>query len=371
MKKTISTITLGLLISLSSFATVRTVNNYIANAAQYSSVQTAINVAAVGDTLLIHGSPISYGNITLNRKLCLIGAGCNLTNTVNNFNTILGYIIVDTINATPKYSVSGFSIHGIYALSLDFLVVSGHPTGNKANNVIISRCQIGNINSKGTNWVIKNNYIGFIETGYVGISSNITIANNYIVGSISNGSSSTSFALNVIATNNIFTYATNSFTYNVLFTNNIFLNYIIHTASSGNIFNKNLTYTGTVTQLNLPPTGNTGSGNINNTNPGFINVPNPTPTTISSAFANYNFAFSTTAAGYNAGTDGTNQQPEEQEGFVTVGSSHTKYRNTANEQQSGIGFTWAILITQRPDNEADYNGDGNSSNIDIRNLVFA
>jgi len=302
MKK-ITTITLGLLISLSSFATVRTVNNYIANAAQYSDLQTAINAATVGDTLLIHGTPISYGNITLNRKLCLIGAGCNLNSTVNNYNTLLGNITVDTINSTPKYNISGFSIHGLIANILDFLVVNGHPSGNRANNVIISRCQIVNtINSKGTNWLIKNSYL--YNTAI--LSSNITIANNYITGAIHNGTSTTSYALNVIATNNIFTYATNSSCYNVLFTNNIFLNNLINTNPSGNIFNKNLTYTGTVTQLNLPPAGNTGSGNINNTNPGFINVPNPTTLTISPAFANYNFAFATTAAGYNAGTDGTN-----------------------------------------------------------------
>jgi len=308
MKK-ITTITLGLLISLSSFATVRTVNNYIANAAQYSDLQTAINAATVGDTLLIHGTPISYGDITLNRRLCLIGAGCNLNSTVNIYNTLLGSINVDTINSTPKYSISGFSMHGIQASNLNFLVVNGHPTGNKANNVIISRCQIGGIYPKGTNYVIKNNFIiGSVYITPNSFTSNIVISNNFISGHINNGTSVTSYVPNVVVTNNIFTNFAGGGAQpiiNGLVSNNIFIN-SIPSASVGSVFNKNLTYTGTVTQLNLPPTGNTGSGNINNTNPGFINVPNPTPISTTPAFANYNFAFATTAAGYNAGTDGTN-----------------------------------------------------------------
>ena len=56
----------------------------------------------------------------------------------------------------------------------------------------------------------------------------------------------------------------------------------------------------------MPSTGNTGSGNINNTVPGFINVPNPTSLYLSADIVNYNFSFASTAASYNAGTDGTN-----------------------------------------------------------------
>lgn len=307
MKKTITTITLGLLFSLSTFATVRTVNNYIANAAQYSDVQSAINASAVGDTLLIHGTPVSYGSITLNRRLCLIGAGSNLTNTVNNFKTTLGVITVDSTNSNPNLIVSGFSIHGIEFVSFSFGSIQ------YANNVVVSRCSFTastqGTSITGNNWVIKNCFIPTLQILATSgrVSSNIIIANNIINGSISNGQTSTMFAPNVIATNNIFTGFSGGGTFNVLLINNIFFNFIPTNTTGGNVFNKNLTYTTSSTLLvNLPPTGNTGTGNINNTNPNFINVPNPTSLSKNPAFANYNFAFPTTSAAYNAGTDGTN-----------------------------------------------------------------
>lgn len=301
MKK-ITTITLGLLFSFSTFATVRTVNNFVPNAAQFSDVQSAINASAVGDTLLIHGTPVSYGSITLNRRLCLIGAGSNLTNTTNNFKTTLSSITIDTISSFPQYNISGFSIHGIEFS--DFSWVGN----NRANNVVISRCAINSLLSiKGTNWVIKNCFTGNISTTQTSASSNIIIANNIINGSIFNGTSNTLFSPNVIATNNIFTGAGPVNMFNVLLTNNIFFNGVPTNTTGGNVFNKNLTYTTSSTLLvNLPPTGNTGTGNINNTIPNFINVPNPTNIFKTPALANYNFTFPTTAAGYNAGTDGTN-----------------------------------------------------------------
>jgi hypothetical protein len=305
MKK-ITTITLGLLLSLSTFANVRTVNNFVPNVAQFSNVQSAINASAVGDTLLIHGSPLDYGSITLNRRLCLIGAGSNLTNTINNYKTTLGIITVDSTNSNPNLIVSGFSIHGIEFVSFTFASIY-------ANNVVVSRCSFTSSAPTtaitGNNWVIKNCFINsIILTANPGrVSSNIIIANNIINGSIVNGSS-TIFAPNVIATNNIILNSSGGTSFNVLLTNNIFFN-TVPNSIGGNVFNKNLTYTTSSTLLvNLPPTGNTGTGNINNTIPNFINVPNPTTILASKtpAFANYNFAFPTTAAGYNAGTDATN-----------------------------------------------------------------
>jgi hypothetical protein len=304
MKK-ITTITLGLLLSLSTFANVRTVNNFVPNVAQFSNVQSAINASAVGDTLLIHGTPVTYGDITLNRRLCLIGAGSNLTNTVNNYKTTLGIITVDSTNSNPNLIVSGFSIHGIEFSNFSFGSIQ------YANNVVVSRCSFNasTVGSSitGHNWVIKNCFIPtlLILANFGRVSSNIIIANNIINGSILNGSS-TIFAPNVIATNNIILNSSGGVTFNVLLTNNIFFN-TIPNSIGGNVFNKNLTYTASSTLLvNLPPTGNTGTGNINNTIPNFINVPNPTSLFKTPAMANYNFAFPTAAAAYNAGTDGTN-----------------------------------------------------------------
>ena len=56
-------------------ATVLTVSNNPPTAGQYTDLQVAVNSANEGDTLLLHGSPNNYGGISMNKKLCLIGAG--------------------------------------------------------------------------------------------------------------------------------------------------------------------------------------------------------------------------------------------------------------------------------------------------------
>jgi hypothetical protein len=300
MKK-ITTITLGLLISLSSFATVRTVNNYIANAAQYSSLPSAITASAYNDTIYIHGSPISYGAITINKKLCLIGAGYNLNNTTNNYNTIIDAITIDTFNFSTIVSITGLTLQGInfgglYAANID-----------RANNVIIDRCYFSSIYAFGNNWLIKNCYVvGFISIS--SICSNIRIFNNLLNSSayISSGASLVDYPQGVIISNNIIKPTNLSNIYNALITNNIILdNILTNVGCSGNVYNKNLTYTGTSTLVNLPPANNTGSGNINNTNPAFINVPS-NAFSFSLLIRDYDFSFASTSPCYNAGTDGTN-----------------------------------------------------------------
>ena len=62
----------------SSNATVWTVNNNTNSPGQYTGLQTAIDdIANVmdGDTLYVHGSYVSYGVISLDRPLVLIGTG--------------------------------------------------------------------------------------------------------------------------------------------------------------------------------------------------------------------------------------------------------------------------------------------------------
>lgn len=76
MKKLITILSLSL--SLTSFAGVITCSNNPNSPGQYTSLQDAIDNANAGDTILVHGSGTSYGNITLNSKaLTFIGAGIN------------------------------------------------------------------------------------------------------------------------------------------------------------------------------------------------------------------------------------------------------------------------------------------------------
>src|SRR5205814_159888 len=61
----------------SAWATVTTVSNNANSPGQFTDLQAAIDAASNGDTLYVHGSPTTYGTITLNRSLTLIGTGYN------------------------------------------------------------------------------------------------------------------------------------------------------------------------------------------------------------------------------------------------------------------------------------------------------
>ena len=68
------------LLYLVSYSATINVDNYRPGA-QYSNLQVAINNASAGDTILIHVSPNSYGNIKIDKKIYLKGPGHNISYT--------------------------------------------------------------------------------------------------------------------------------------------------------------------------------------------------------------------------------------------------------------------------------------------------
>jgi hypothetical protein len=76
MKYLIKLIVVGAIGSFSlAQAKVITVDNNPGSVAMYSSLQTAIDSAATGDTILIAGSPNSYGTVQVGRRLKFAGVG--------------------------------------------------------------------------------------------------------------------------------------------------------------------------------------------------------------------------------------------------------------------------------------------------------
>ena len=53
------------IITVTAFATVHTVSNNPATIAQFNTIQAAVNASNSGDTIYVHGSPISYDNVTI------------------------------------------------------------------------------------------------------------------------------------------------------------------------------------------------------------------------------------------------------------------------------------------------------------------
>jgi hypothetical protein len=89
-------------------ANVLTVSNNPANVAQFNTIQAAIDAAADGDTILVHGSPDNYAGFNINnKKVAVIGPGWNpnkaLPFTAN---------IISTIGLTGV-GASGSELHGL------------------------------------------------------------------------------------------------------------------------------------------------------------------------------------------------------------------------------------------------------------------
>ena len=280
-------------IASTSFATVRTVNNNPNAVAQYTAIQTAVDAASVGDSIYVIGSPTTYGNVSITKKLTFIGSGYSVTGTPYNYNSILGAVSIDSVNGGSV--VSGLKFKGLWITGG---VASGTNTSFAKPNITFERCKIDYyLNVLGNGWVLNGNFLNASVT--INNRSNIIIANNVIYNYLG-----TSNVSSVLITNNIFiapSYGGLVTVTNALITNNVFYQVSsIYSDVQNNTFNKNIGYHSTIV-LTLPPANNTGSGNLSNTNPNFVNL----PSNASSYYENtYDYHFMGGSPAIAAGTDG-------------------------------------------------------------------
>jgi len=122
----------AVLLSFTASATTWTVSNNPNKPAQYTSLQTAIDSAAIGDTLLISGSPTSYGTISLNKQLHLIGEG--IGPSVDN--PMCGTFYLQNQDATSN--ASGSTLEG---LRIGYLYM-GYYGNVSVEDMTIERCRI-------------------------------------------------------------------------------------------------------------------------------------------------------------------------------------------------------------------------------------
>lgn len=281
--------------AITANATVRTVNNGTVSAGQYTKVQDAVDVSKAGDTIYIHGSQTSYGSVTLNKRLVLMGAGHSLTGTQFNFQTRLDYIYFSQGNSTtlPTGStIKGISSYGVYGSGGSLAV----------NNITLERNYFdgggGATQILGTGWICRNN---FVNTLSVGNFKNTIISNNIITSYIS-----ASNQPSVIITNNIFLNSAyfGSISYATV-TNNIFLNPAYQNFSgTQNTWNKNIMiYSDSANYKTFPPTGNTGVGNLNTVDEQFTETI-PLDISLQNATAQ-DWIVTATSLGFKYGTDGT------------------------------------------------------------------
>jgi hypothetical protein len=262
--------------SMASFATVRTVSNDPKAPAQYNSINTAIQASSNGDTILVYGSGIGYGNITIDREIVLIGAGYK---NPYGGNTSLQYL---NLNGAGALSASNSKISGF---SITYVYFNGTNGNSKLiEGVLIERCHIyylefddGGVTYR--NDTIRNcrfwNYGLYLNRGTL---HNIQIHNNLfenheVGNSVATRTHDSVYVRNCVfinrSTSNVFRNALEMTVENCIF-------YAAEPQGCTNCaFNNNMTYLNTNNDLDgsAGNPGSVGSGNHINVDPQFVNYP--------------------------------------------------------------------------------------------------
>jgi hypothetical protein len=232
-------------ITLTAFATVRTVSNNPSTIAQFNTIQAAVNASNSGDTIYVHGSPNSYDIVTItNKRLVIIGPGFSPDK-----------------NIPVTVSIPGFTINGS-AGSSDFcelqgLIVFNFVANQGVNNLRLIRNQFqGNFNLahtiSATDFLIEGNYFqSNISANGSATFTNFLFQNNMFFGvtccTLGNISGFTN-AVNVLFNHNIFIGPPGTFqVFNsncrfLILTNNIFVNRNPAANLSLSTFTNNITF---------------------------------------------------------------------------------------------------------------------------------
>jgi hypothetical protein len=229
-------------LSLPAYATVRTVSNWTNIPAQYTSIQSAIDAATAGDTVYVHGSPNTYPDFVINRRISIIGPGFYPTNQNQNRATVSTVFIYSTIAG----AVNNINVVGMY-ISYQLYVGynSNYATGVPIEGLRVNRCFVNGLsNPLGSNTsssliVEQSIFSSTLSTdNFASVLVNNTIFNNARI------SSNSQTDANTVVTNCLF-YGNGSGPSNIsntIFSNNIFYLCTSFGGESGNTFNRNLTY---------------------------------------------------------------------------------------------------------------------------------
>ncbi|MFA6404129.1 MAG: hypothetical protein WCX31_21265 [Salinivirgaceae bacterium] len=306
MKKNLLLALGATVVALTANATVRTVSNNVNSPGQYTTLQAAYDASSSNDTLYIHASETSYGNLTMEKPLVLIGEGA-LPNKQIQYKTQIGGITLTYAPFPATTTASGSKFYGMDIPNLILNNSASTGTGG-IGNITVSRCKIGSFNGNAThsNLIIFQNVIGSVN-GFKLFNS--VFSNNIVEGF---NCSSAEGANNLISNNVIQSYL---YVKGAVISNNIFY----HFASSGSIafsnnactFSKNIFYAFTpIVETAVISGSNTGSGNLFNTDPVYT-TPATSDQIIAYTYINpetapfANLHLQASSPGKNYGTDGT------------------------------------------------------------------
>jgi len=226
------------------------VNNNVGVNAPYTTISAAIAAAETNDIIMVEGSIVAYENLTINKKVTIVGPGYFLTENLN-LQSIPQTASIATV--TLAAGADGSSLSGMNIFSS-----IGIAQGVTINNITISNSRVNTfaLFGIGNNFFISGCYVnGAFNFSPVSTYTGTTITNNYVGG---NGSTTATSATSLITfTHNTFIGPIGSLQ-NCDVRNNIF-NTTFSGTYTGAIFKNNVF---TNTQASLLTTGLT----VDNTN---------------------------------------------------------------------------------------------------------
>lgn len=199
------------------YAEIVTVNNAASSTAMYTNLQTAIDSAEVGDTIMVSASTVSYGDILIDKQVVLIGSGFqvgdrtiiqkfNFDNTDGNANgsVIKGfYVSSNYIDLSDQYQVVQnlliercYFTHHVYLYGSNIIIASSvflNSLEIRGSNTSILNSILKNLNhsNSASNRVQNCLFIGVSQTwGFKNISA-LTMQNSILYNSNCNVSTIT------------------------------------------------------------------------------------------------------------------------------------------------------------------------------------
>lgn len=282
-------------------ATIHTLCNMPYSPGMYKTFDAAQSAAVDGDTIYVHGSTISYGDITVEKALVIIGTGHHPDKQnalVSGFQAIsIIYSSVKLIGLTFNYlvaNVSNITIKKCRILGSNLGFVAAVMLMNGGGGCLIE----GNIFDLNANYFEHAIEFFNMNAANTIIRNNIfSGGRNKIKGIENSGSQLTYVVNNVFLGNN----SNNALEYlrKVVIDNNIF---IASSPSGAYMYecqmNNNISYYCMDNSFSQP-----GFNNLVDVDPQFINFPTP-----GNMFTyNYDFRLANTSPGHNTGLDGTDR----------------------------------------------------------------
>jgi hypothetical protein len=225
-KSLLPIILISLVITIPLSAKIWRVDNNGGTPGDFTTLQAAHTGAASGDTLYVYGSPISYGSLSLTKKLTIIGPGYFLSqNPQTQANPAPAYATSINFNAgssgslmtgmqTTSQVVIATNVHHI-TLKRNYITWNSNNgaviLASGANSITVQQCYIRNLrpyndgvgiqmDGSNTSIIINNNYIDMTTAGSDAIRGSATsvalVAHNVFSGDF--------VLLNSEVTNNIF-----------------------------------------------------------------------------------------------------------------------------------------------------------------------